>query len=151
MRLRWVRDQRGSQIVEFALIAPILISLVLMVPILGMAVRAWVVTEGAAREGARVLGVTGDASAACDRAFQEVTVFGQLPATSGGKTLFSRQDISLNLSTGEVVVFYRQPTVLPALGQLLNGNRLSDYFEVVGRARFRLERAPRGAGGVQRC
>lgn len=149
MQVRWLRDQQGSQIVEFAMIAPILVSLVLLVPILGMAVRAWIVTEGAAREGARVLAVTGNVSAACDRAYDEVTLFGQLPTKYGGQTLFAESDITVNRATGEVSVLYRQPTVLPALGQLLNGDLMADYFQVVGKARFLPEQ--HWAGGVQRC
>lgn len=153
MRAIWL-EERGSQIVEFALIAPILIYLVLMVPVLGMAVRAWVVVEGAAREGARVLAVTGSTTVACDRAYREVTLYGQLAAKSGEADLFRRSDITFNEATGEVTVRYRQPTYLPGLGLLLNGSRLDDYFEVSGRASFLSEqrdpnRAP--ASQVRSC
>lgn len=129
-------QQRGSQIVEFALIAPILVFLVLSVPILGMIVRSWLVVEAAAREGARVLAIRGDAPAARERAYQEVTLFGGLP-TQGG-VLFSANDIHMSPNEGIVVVTYRQPTYVPFLGNLMNAGdlNLGPYFVVQGRARF---------------
>jgi hypothetical protein len=80
-----------------------------------------------------------------------MTLFGQLPTQFEGSTVFTRRDIMVNRSTGEVSVVYRQPTVLPALGLLVSGDPLDDYFQVVGKARFRLEHEPTGSGGPATC
>jgi len=129
-------DERGSQIVEFALIAPILIYLLLMVPVLGMLVRAWVVVEIAAREGARTLAVTGNPELACQRAFQEVTVYGGLPEGGKNGANFRRSFITYNLAEGRVTVEYRQPTYMPGLGLLLGGDPMDERITVRGEATF---------------
>lgn len=131
-----LREERGSQIVEFALIAPILLYLILMVPVLGMLVRSWVVVEIAAREGARTLAVTGDPEVACQRAYREVTVYGGLPEGGDDGTFFRRSYITYNVAEGRVTVEYRQPSYMPGLGLLLGGRRLDDTIPVRGEATF---------------
>ena len=53
-----LRDERGTVAVEFALIVPILILLVLGILEFGFGYHAWDVTQNAAREGARTGAVT---------------------------------------------------------------------------------------------
>jgi hypothetical protein len=140
--MRWVWEQRGSQIVEFALIAPILIFLVLCVPIVGMAVRARMVVEVAAREGARTYALTGNEDQAKARAYQEVVQYGQLPLTSGTIPPFSLNDVKTRDAGGcaEVTVDYRQPTFVPYLDSLIGGDSNETYFNLQGRACFVKER-----------
>ncbi len=138
---RWLGSERGSQIVEFALVAPILVFLLLAIPILGMGVRAWLVVEGAAREGARELAITGDVNAARARVTKEVTEVGGLAARdTKGNLLFGPGDVEITLtgSAATVAVTYRQPTFLPNLGNLIGVN-LGSYFTVKGKATFRPE------------
>jgi len=56
------RDARGAVAVEFALIAPILILLVLGILEFGFGYHAWDVTQNSAREGARAGAVTSNVS-----------------------------------------------------------------------------------------
>lgn len=132
------RDERGSQIVEFALVAPLLCFLVLSAPVLGMAVRAWFVVEAAAREGARVAAITGDVAQARQRACHAVTAVGQLRTEAGGTALFAcdgaHVDVQFTTAGAEVTVVYHQPTIIPGLGALLGGESWSGPFRLVGRA-----------------
>jgi len=134
--LQRLRDERGSQIVEFALIAPILIYLLLMVPVLGMLVRAWVVAEIAAREAARTLAISGSPELACERAYQEVTLYGGLPEGDPANPFFHRSFITYNAVEGRVSVEYRQPTYMPGLGLLLGGDPMDEQIPVRGEATF---------------
>ena len=56
---RRARDQRGAIAVEFALIVPILLMLVLGIIEFGFGYHAWDATQNAAREGARLGAVIG--------------------------------------------------------------------------------------------
>lgn len=134
--LRRLQDERGSQIVEFALIAPILIYLLLMVPVIGMLVRAWVVAEIAAREGARTLAISGSPELACERAYQEVTLYGGLPEGDPAAPFFQRSFITYNAAQGRVAVEYRQPTYMPGLGLLMGGGPMDEQITVRGEATF---------------
>ena len=57
---RRVRDQRGVVAVEFAIIVPVLILLVLGIIEFGFGYHAWDATQNAAREGARLGAVSPD-------------------------------------------------------------------------------------------
>lgn len=58
--LRRAHDERGAVVVEFALIFPILILLVLGILEFGLGYHAWDATQNAAREGARLGAVSPD-------------------------------------------------------------------------------------------
>ncbi|MGZ8600207.1 MAG: TadE/TadG family type IV pilus assembly protein [Actinomycetota bacterium] len=64
---RRAREQRGAIAVEFAIIAPILILLVLGILEFGLGYHAWDATQNAAREGARLGAVSTDIDAIEDR------------------------------------------------------------------------------------
>lgn len=59
-RLCRVRGERGSIVVEFAIIAPILLMLVFGIFEFGLGYHAWDATQNAAREGARLGAVSPD-------------------------------------------------------------------------------------------
>ena len=61
------RDERGAIAVEFALIAPILILLVLGIIEFGFSFHAWDATQNAAREGARLGAVDASPADIADR------------------------------------------------------------------------------------
>lgn len=63
---RW-RDEGGATAVEFALIAPLLVLLLVGVVELGRVYHAQVTVTAAAREGAREMAVRNDAALALDR------------------------------------------------------------------------------------
>lgn len=50
---RWVSEERGEAVVEFALLAPLLVLILVSILELGRVVDAWLVVHNAAREGAR--------------------------------------------------------------------------------------------------
>lgn len=60
MGLRRIRDQRGAIAVEFAIIVPVLLLLVLGIIEFGFGYHAWDATQNAAREGARLGAVSPD-------------------------------------------------------------------------------------------
>lgn len=137
MWFRW-GDERGSQIVEFALVAPVLCFLVLSAPVLGITVRTWFVVESAAREGARHAAITGDAAGARQRACSAITDTGRLRETSGANRLFtcdaSHVQVEIDQTKAAVTITYHQPALIPGLTALLGGGRLDNTMEIVGRA-----------------
>lgn len=60
MGMRRARDQRGAIAVEFAIIVPVLLLLVLGILEFGFAYHSWDATQNAAREGARLGAVSPD-------------------------------------------------------------------------------------------
>lgn len=143
-RLR--RAQRGSQIVEFALIGPILVYLVLCVPVFGMFVRSWIVISAAARDGARAGAVLTEGSRE-GRATEEAERGVYLPrsASGAGTAYFDpARDIAVTVGseTITVAVTYHQPSYLPLLGALLgrSGPTMGDTVPLTARATFWLEK-----------
>ena len=69
--MRWIRgcngSSRGQTLVEFALISPIIILLLVGIIDFGMAMDRRIVLQHAAREGARMAAVTDDTDAVCNR------------------------------------------------------------------------------------
>jgi Flp pilus assembly protein TadG len=145
MRTIWKRrSQRGSNMVEFALIAPILIFLVLSVPVFGLITRSWLVISGAARDAARaaaLYGVTNRAQTARDTAVR--TVSSNLPAGPGNEYFKGEPDVLVALegSSISVTVTYRQPTFVPLLGRLLSpsAGSLGDVMVLRSKATFHVE------------
>lgn len=139
---RILREQRGSQIVEFTLIVPILLYLVFSVPTIGFAVRTWLVLEVAAREGARHLALTSDIGGARERAFEEVTRYGGLPVRFNDDILFAANNEFIQVvvegDVARVTVAYYQPVSLPGMGFLLSGTG-ERHIRLQGASSFRLE------------
>lgn len=67
------QDLRGAQIVEFAIVVPILLLLVIGIIDFGRAYFSWVIITNGAREGARVAAVGGDQTAVQDRVTSAVS------------------------------------------------------------------------------
>lgn len=68
-----MRSERGSALVEFALVVPVLVMLVFGIVEFGRGYNAKITVTHAAREGARVLALTADAAAAQDAAKDAAT------------------------------------------------------------------------------
>lgn len=66
------RDQRGAQLVEFAIVVPILLLLVIGIFEFGRAYFSWIVITNGAREGARTAAVGANATAVYDRVISAV-------------------------------------------------------------------------------
>jgi|GEM_PF-1374749 len=146
---RLLRSQRGSQMVEFALIGPILVYLVLCIPVFGMFVRSWIVISAAARDGARagaLLGVSQREATAESNAAESV----YLPHTGVGpsgsnKPFFNPAtdvDATVDKAAGTITVrvTYHQPSYLPLLAALLGGSSSGqDTVPLTARATFLIE------------
>lgn len=134
--------------VEFALIGPILIYLVLCIPVFGMFVRSWMVISAAARDGARagaVLVDSGRKARAEAEAVKSVYLPYQGPSGKGkGVTYFNPSNdvvATVGTDTITVTVTYHQPSYLPLLGSLLGGSGSGgDTVPLTARATFWLEK-----------
>lgn len=143
---RLLRSERGSQMVEFALIAPILIYLVLSIPVFGMFVRTWIVIAGAARAGAReacLLSVKDGQRELIARNAAAKNIY--IPKSGSGKVYFDpEQDVKVQVSGDEITVSvsYHQPSYLPLLGALLGGDgpTMPDSVRLTASATFLIER-----------
>lgn len=147
---RWLRSERGSQMVEFALIGPILLYLVLSIPVFGMFVRTWIVISAAARDGARAgaLLQVGDREFAAEKAARDsVYLPFEGPGTSGSKQTFldPAKDIvaTVDQAAGTITVSitYHQPSYLPMMAALLGGSRAhGNRVPLTARATFLIEK-----------
>src|SRR6185295_12941172 len=75
------RRERGQGLVEFALILPIFLTLILATVDFGWALRAYVVEANATREGARYWAINGAPSGGCADVLSAVTT--KAPTLSG--------------------------------------------------------------------
>jgi hypothetical protein len=138
-----MREGRGSALVEFALIAPLLLLLLLGIMVVGIAINAKIVVTGAAREGARTWAIEQGDDAARARAAEAIRA-GGLPWHSGPTTLFDpASDVAFDRQGAyiAVTVTYRQPTFVPLLGRILDPQSPGDgTLTLRSRALFRVER-----------
>lgn len=147
-RLGWrqlLRSRRGSQMVEFALLAPILIYLVLCIPVFGMFVRSWIVVSGAARAGAReasLLRVQGSREAVARQAADQ-NIYIAKEGGNGAVYFDPARDVKVKSSGGRVTVSvtYHQSSYLPLLSALLGGSSQSggDTVPLTASATFQIE------------
>lgn len=145
---RLLRCKRGSQMVEFALIGPILVYLVLCIPVFGMFVRSWMVISAAARDGARagaVLVDSGREGRARAEAVKSVYLPYQGPTSKGQAVTYFNpaKDVEVNVGSDTITVSvtYYQPSYLPLLGSLLGGSgSMGETVRLTARATFWLEK-----------
>lgn len=65
---RWIGNERGSQLIEFLAVFPMIVMALLFIWQMALVAYTVVVAEAAARDGARVAAVGGDYEAAVERA-----------------------------------------------------------------------------------
>ena len=70
---RIARQERGAQLVEFAIVVPVFLLLVMGIIDFGRAYFSWIIITNGAREGARVAAVGGDVTAVEDRVESAIT------------------------------------------------------------------------------
>lgn len=143
MQSRLMRERRGSALVEFALVAPILIFILIATVVLGLTINSKIVVSGAAREAARSYSIHQDREAARLKA-REAILGGGLRERFRGRTLFDyRRDVEIRTSDYyvTVTVTYRQPTFVPLLPKLLDPDAgpWDDLATLRSSAVFRLE------------
>lgn len=134
-------NDRGSMIVEFALIAPLLILVLLGIMGMGVIINAKIVVAGAAREAGRTWAIVKEDAGARAKAADAITG-GGLKLRDGGQNLFDpARDVRFQRQGDyvTVTVTYRQPTFAPLLAQLLDGSG-GGFVTLRSQSVFRLER-----------
>lgn len=143
LRSDLIRERRGSAMVEFALVAPLLILILIGIMVMGVIINAKIVVAGAAREAGRTWAVAKEDSRARSRAM-DAMAGGGLTFTAGGQVLFDpARDVTFRRQGDYIVatVTYRQPTLVPLMAQLIDpaeGGR--GYITLRSEAIFRVER-----------
>jgi len=141
--LRRLRDRHGSVLVEFALVAPLLILVLLGIMVMGVIINSKIVVAGAAREAGRTYSIAKDEGRARARAADAINS-GGLKVAADGRVLFSPgQDVQITRSGDFVTVgvSYRQPTFIPLIAQLIDpGGGSGGYLTLRSQATFRVER-----------
>ena len=132
---------RGQSLVEFALIAPVLILLLLGLFDFGRAIYALNAISNAAREGARVAivdqTVTGGVPVAATEAANQATALGLNPTDANQvRVLYQLPDLSAtcpNHGVGcvaEVRVQYRFQAITPVVGAIIGPMTLSSTTQI---------------------
>jgi hypothetical protein len=138
-----VRRRRGSAMVEFALVAPLLILILVGIMVMGVIINAKIVVSGAAREAGRTWAVHKEDARARAKAADSITG-GGLKIAADNRVLFEpNQDVHFQRQGDyiHVTVTYRQPTLIPLLAWLIDPSSPSDgTITLRSQAVFRVER-----------
>lgn len=140
--IRRRRGERGSVMVEFALVAPLLVLILLGIMVLGVVVNTKIVISGAAREAGRTYAIVKDTGPARAKAADAIRS-GGLKFAGEGQVLFdASQDVQFDLQGDyvNVTVTYRQPTFVPLIAEVMGGNGSSGTLPLRSQATFRVER-----------
>jgi hypothetical protein len=141
--MKWgAAPRRGSAMVEFALIAPLLILVLLGIMVMGVMINAKIVVAGAAREAGRTWAIVKRDDTARSRAADAIRD-GGLKWAADGKLLFDPgRDVSITNRGDwvEVTVTYRQPVFVPLVAELMDGVGADGLVTLRSRAIFRIER-----------
>jgi Flp pilus assembly protein TadG len=140
------KRKRGSALVEFALVAPLLILVLLGIMVMGVMINAKIVVAGAAREAGRNWSISRQDAQARDRAADAIRD-GGLKWAADGKILFEPdRDVRFTrrgTDWVEVTVTYRQPTFVPLIAELMDGVGADGLVTLRSTAIYRLERQVR--------
>lgn len=143
MLRRLLRRRRGSAMVEFALVAPLLILILVGIMVMGVVINAKIVVAGAAREAGRTWAVHKEDAQARAKALDSITG-GGLKVASDSRVLFdASHDVQFQRQGDyvQVTVTYRQPTLIPLLAWLIDPASPSDgTITLRSQAVFRVER-----------
>lgn len=139
--LRRLNERKGSVMVEFALVAPLLILVLVGIMVMGVVINAKIVVSGAAREAGRTWAIDKTDGRAREKALDSIRG-GGLHLNTDGRVLFDpAQDVRFQQQGDYVVasVIYRHPTFVPLVGELIDpgGN---GYITLRSQATFRVER-----------
>lgn len=148
------RRERGQSLVEFALVAPILLVLVFGIIDFGMALRAYITTTQATREGARFGSIgsaagtfTAGGTGQCNGS-TTTTVVGKVCTSMNGLDLGDIQTVSVTYPNGQtsgnsvrVQTQYRYYYITPVktLVTFFSGGMIDDYLTFSSTTDMRLE------------
>ena len=131
------KKERGQALVEFALVAPVFLLLLMGIVDFGLGLRAWISVTNSAREGARLASV----HATCDAIRQRVEDSSGGLVTSGSQVTIDPS--SCSFVTGDsatVTVQYTYHLVTP-LGGLLSmfGHGVPSSIDITSSSNMRVE------------
>jgi hypothetical protein len=148
------RGEGAQSLLEFALVAPMLLILVFGIIDFGLGLRAYISVSSATREGARYAAVGNPAgtfssggSGECDGS-TSTTVVGKTCTTLKGLDLANVQDVSVTYPSGQapgesVVVEmdyeYEYITPVQRIVNFLSGGTISDSLTITAKTDMRLE------------
>lgn len=134
------KSESGQSFVEFALILPVMLFLIVVGLILALAINAKVTVSHASHEAGRVAAVTTNENVIRTIAEKRVLEGGLMKEYENLKTFDSNDDVTIKRNsdgTVTVTVSYRQPTVVPLIGGLLgNPNFWGTYIPIRSSATF---------------
>jgi len=108
------RSERGATAVEFALVLPVLLVLVLGIIEFGRAFQVQATLAAAAREGVRVMAIEDDAAAA--RAATQTAAGGLDPSLTDADIAVSPASCEVSAGNATVTITYRQPFITSFFG-----------------------------------
>lgn len=125
------RDERGSEVAQFAILVPLILFIFMMPVIFDLAIWAKIVVIDAAREGARYEALhLGDPN----YIVQQTLIDGRLDPNK-----ISQVTVSQGQTYDSVSVQYNQPTIMPGVGALLGGRLLGNTITVGSTSVFKIE------------
>lgn len=140
---RVLRERRGSAIVEFALVLPLLVLILVGIMVMGIIINSKIVVAGAAREAGRTWAIVKSDYPARTKAADAIAG-GGLRFSDGVQTLFEpNRDVNFALAGDyiHVTVTYRQPVFAPLIAELIDPARAGGgYLTLRSEAVFRVER-----------
>ncbi|HYF95731.1 MAG TPA: TadE family protein [Symbiobacteriaceae bacterium] len=143
MLLRLKEKRRGSAMVEFALVAPLLILILVGIMVMGVVINSKIVVSGAAREAGRTWAIAKEDGIARAKAVDAING-GGLKISADGKVLFNpAHDVQFQRMGDyiQVTVHYRQPLFVPLLARLIDPSSPGDgTIALRSQAVFRVER-----------
>jgi hypothetical protein len=138
--LRVTRERRGSVMVEFALVAPLLVLVLLGIMVMGVVINSKIVVAGAAREAGRTWAIVKDDTRARVKATEAMSSGGL--QFGGGAQFNPGQDVTFQRQGDyiAVTVTYRQPTFVPLIAQVIDPSSANGYITLRSQSMFRVER-----------
>lgn len=127
-----LKSKKGSQVLEFALLTPILVFVMFVIIIFGLTIFSWVTVADSSREAARAEAL-GLASAG-DKATEVIAGMGL--NTSPDRLTVEKRETDTYVT---VKVTYKQPTFIPMLPVLLGGGPWDNYFTLTAKSQFKKE------------
>lgn len=138
--LNRLRNKGGQAFLEFAMMLPLMLFLIIVGLILALAINSKVTVSNASHEAGRVAAVTEDKNKIVDVAEQGV-INGGLQYQYDSMTTFDPdKDVKVDRNkdgTVTVSIRYKQPTVVPLIGSLLgNPDFWGTYIPIESSATF---------------
>lgn len=133
------KSDKGQAFMEFALMVPLILFLIIVGIILALAINAKVTLSNASHEAGRVAAVTEDTNEIRDVAKNGVLGDGLVTNYDGMTTFDPKKDVTIVRKDGKVTVSidYKQPTVVPMIGALLgNPDFWGTYIPIHASATF---------------